>query len=154
MAPILEVLREWDFFDMPILRHGFRPNNRDYYLDVAVIDPGKEERRFTIVFRACMECRYRCVLPLVGEDRSILDDAFADVDRWEAADYPLGYVWVDWAIAHPGLQLIDGSERAAEWSLRTRLPMHEIEIETNVYRLSLVFHDVVVEQPAAPGEVT
>ncbi len=62
---------------------------------------------------------------------------------------PAGFMWgVKSAEAYPGWTYVADSERAAIWSKKMGLPMHEIVIETNVYKLSLVFHALVVEKPS------
>jgi hypothetical protein len=72
-------------------------------------------------------------------------DVFVDYAEWEAAGEPEGFVWgVGWSTAYPGLTYIDESPRAREWSERLGKPMHEVSIETEVFKLHLVFHDFTV----------
>ncbi len=69
---------------------------------------------------------------------------------WDQDGEPEGYdssvfVWgVRWAGAYPGLTYLERSATANGWSERLGRPMHEIRIETNVFSLNLVFHDVVI----------
>jgi hypothetical protein len=54
-------------------------------------------------------------------------------------------VWgVCWAEIYPGLTYLEDSKAASDWSQRLGQPLHEIQIETNVYSLNLVFHDVII----------
>lgn len=71
------------------------------------------------------------------DDRLLDHDAAADLD---------GYVWgVKWQEFYPGARLVPDSERAAEWSTSLGIAMNHVEIETNGHHLTLVFHDLVVE---------
>ncbi len=78
-----------------------------------------------------------------------MDDVFLDLERAQSEDVPDGFIWgAKHANAYPGWTYVAGSERAAGWSSKTGLPMHEVVIETNVYKLSLVFNSLVVEKEA------
>jgi hypothetical protein len=37
---------------------------------------------------------------------------------------------------------------AADWSRKLCIPMHEIVIDTNLYRLSIIFYDLEVTSPS------
>jgi hypothetical protein len=136
-------------FDMPILRHGFTAYNRDYELVWRVPKSFQGPDRgctYTYLFRACAEAQYTGSF-----DPSMfpLDDTFIDYTRWQAAGEPNGFVWgVDWADNYPGATYVEGSARAAVWAERLRAPMHEVRVETNTYRLALVFHELCIQRPA------
>ena len=70
--------------------------------------------------------------------RHLLDhDAAADLD---------GYVWgVKWQAFFPGARFVPDSARAAEWAASLGIAMNHVEIGTNGHHLTLVFHDLVVE---------
>ena len=151
---VQETLQEWDFFDQGISRHGFTAYNRDYRVEVNFSGWDRVVHPVTYLFRGCVEAHYlNLVVPNVYP--TFMDDRFIDYQQWEAADCPEGFVWgVNEADAYPGWKYIEDSERASAWAEKLNLPMHEIEIETNTYRLTLVFHDLTVQSPSvtAPDE--
>lgn len=146
---VRQTLETYDFFDQPIVEHGFTHYNRDYRLVAEIYGAdgaqGSKGSRlyatYTFLFRGCVEAIYRSVVV----NGFSVDDTFIDYDRWLAADTPCGFVWgVNHADAYPGLRYVEDSTRAEEWSTRLDLPMHEVTIQTNTYTLVLVFHDVTV----------
>jgi hypothetical protein len=138
-----ETLKTCDLFDNSILRHGFTAYMRDYQI-VAEIFYGENRGVYSYLFRGCVEAHYESSIP---EGAFLMDDALLDLERARAEDAPAGFVWgVNSAEAYPGWTYVAGAGRAAVWSKKTGLPMHEVVIETNVYKLSLVFHDLVVEK--------
>jgi hypothetical protein len=151
---VRETLGECSFFDQAVVEHGFTVSNRDYRLVASICgqsaagQPVQEICTYTYLFKLCVEAHYASnVLP----SATLADDVFVEYDRWKAAGEPDGFVWgVNWANAYPGLTYIESSERAATWTERLGLPMHEVAVETNVYTLTLVFHDVSVG--VAPAE--
>ena len=141
--PVEETLKTFDLFDNSILRHGFTTYMRDYQI-VAEMFYGENWGVYTYLFRGCVEAHYESSLP---EGAFLMDDVLLDLERTQSEDAPAGFVWgVNSAEAYPGWTYVVGSERAAIWSKKTGLPMHEVMIETNVYKLSLVFNDLVVEK--------
>lgn len=82
-------------------------------------------------------------------------DVFLDLERAQsgdvAEDVPDGLIWgAKHADAYPGWTCVAGSECAAARSRKAGLPMHEVVIETNVCKLSLIFNSLVVEKGASP----
>jgi hypothetical protein len=70
---------------------------------------------------------------------------FIDHAQWVAAGEPAGFLWgVCWSNAYPGLTYVDESARAGSWSQRLGKPMHEICLETEAFKLNLIFHDFTV----------
>ena len=60
---------------------------------------------------------------------------------WEAAGNPGGYVWgTNWSLAYPGLDTPDDDATAPRWSERLGKPMYAMAVETDRFRLSIVFH--------------
>jgi hypothetical protein len=128
-------------FDSAVVSHGYAPHLRDYHV-VVELGHGRWLYRFT-------HCPEAHVTTAVTDEawRHSWDEQFTDYEAWEEAGAPEGFVWgVCWAEAYPGISYVDGSERARRWSERLAHEMHEAAIETNAFRLGLVFHDLVVEQ--------
>ena len=72
-------------------------------------------------------------------------DVFIDYAQWVAAGEPEGFVWgACWSTAYPGLTYIDESSRARNWSARLGKPMHEVSIETEAFRIHVVFSEFTV----------
>ena len=63
-------------------------------------------------------------------------------------------VGVGYADAYRGLSYVADSERAARWTEKVGRAMHEIQIETNVYILEIVCHDLRVDQLASGDPLT
>ena len=137
-----ETLRAYDLYDAEIVTHGFLPTMRDYRLGVQRLDY-EPLGTFDYVFRGCMEARYEVTL---RPEAVSLDDRLLDQQSSQELDVPLGFQW--WVAtacsSEEGVHHSRVSERARFWEERLALPMHELVISTNVYRLALVFHDLVV----------
>jgi hypothetical protein len=151
MDEVKDKLTQYDLFDGAILWHGFTRYMRDYDIIAEIMpyagpdhaqEPGVYRYRFT-------HCPEAHVVTCIRDD--VWPDSWSDINLdyalWEKQGNPDGFVWgVCWACAYPGLSYHADSALAAQWSQRLRKPMREIQIETNVYRLQLVFHDVIVEK--------
>jgi hypothetical protein len=56
-------------------------------------------------------------------------------------------VWAtERADAYPGLSYVAKSGRAAAWSASFEAEMHEVRIETNVFALDIVCHDLKIDR--------
>lgn len=143
---VKEKLDTYSFDDGVILSHGFTSYMRDYEILAEVSNGYHKEGagRYSYRFTHCVHASYNTS---VRDDtwRISWSDILTDYQRWNDADTPEGFVWgVCWAEIYPGLTYLEESKAAADWSQRLAKPMHEILIETNVYSLNLVFHDVVI----------
>jgi hypothetical protein len=156
---IQEMMERHDIFDGAIVHHGFNDALRDYELVTEMYEPGAnpaEPSRIramvTARFLGCVECHYETAVPDLAwapslDAAGLPNDVFVDFDRWEAAGSPDGYVWgVKYAAAYPGWTYINASPRAEFCSRRLGVAMHEVLIETNVFRLSIVFHALSVTE--------
>ena len=133
-------------FDLPILSHGFAPHQRDYVLEAEIGGDSPSRGRWRFTFTHC---------PVANLSSTVKDavwrlswgDEFTEYSRWEAAGEPEGFVWgVNWSMAYPGPTYIERSDLAEEWATRFGHPMHEAVVETNAFRLQLVFHDLRIER--------
>ncbi|MGY1459860.1 YxiG-like protein [Luteimonas sp. A649] len=121
--------------------HGFVPHGRDYFVLVESSMgnyPGRHQVQFTHV----AEVSYTSV---VADDvwTKSWGEEFVDYQAWLDAEEPEGYVWgTCWSLAWPGIRAVEPSTKAAEWSARLGKPMYEAEIETDRFRISLVFHSL------------
>lgn len=142
--PLAELLRQWmPAMDVAILEHGFAGHGRDY--DFVVQDnigprPGTYRLTLTHVVDLKYETRVRDdVWPVSWSDD------FIDYEMWQSAGEPSGYVWgTDWSLAYPGFEAPSEDETARHWSNRLGQPMHVMSVETDRFRISMIFHDVRV----------
>jgi hypothetical protein len=141
-----ETLRAYDLYDAEIGPHGFLPTMRDYRLVVERID-NAPLGVFHYDFLGCMEARYEVTLP---PHAISMDDRLLSKDFTHAPDRSPAFFWAvaSACSAEEGVTYSRTTERALHWSARLGLPMHEVVISTNVFRLALVFHDLAV-QPAS-----
>jgi hypothetical protein len=133
-------------FDLPILSHGLAPHQRDYIIESEVGGQSEHRGQYRFTFTHCVVANLETT---VRDDtwRLSWDDRFIDYNQWLATGEPAGYVWgVNWSMAYPGPSYVEGSTLAAEWSARLSHVMHEAVIETNAFRLQLVFHDLLIER--------
>jgi hypothetical protein len=151
---IKEKLAEYPLIDVAVLHHGFAPFMRDYDVIAEIDDAiGTGSGIYRYRFTHCTEAH---VTTLVSDDtwRQSWDDLFTDYERWTESDSPDGFVWgVCWSMANPGLTYHGDSPSAQEWSARVQQPMYEVTIETQVYCLKLIFHDVIIQQVSGEANV-
>jgi hypothetical protein len=128
-------------YDFAVLEHGFAPHGRDYRFliqDSLCSDPGTYELIFTHVVDLKYETR-------VGDKDWPISwaDEFTDYAKWQASGEPEGYVFgTDWSLAYPGIETLPASPNAEDWSRRLQRPMCSASIETDRFRISLIFSDV------------
>ncbi|MGN9758056.1 YxiG-like protein [Streptomyces sp. SD31] len=142
---VLEQLLD-DAFDQAVVHHGHTAYMRDYEVVIhATADPrtGVEPAYLRYLFRYCVEARCETSVPAqtwrVSLDDRLIDDVTAD-----GLD---GYVWgVKWHCLYPGAKLLPASERTRRWSRSLGLDFHEVLIETNAHRLTLLFSDLQVSE--------
>jgi hypothetical protein len=133
--PLREALNEWlPQVDFAVLSHGFAPHGRDY---VFVL---QARGTYELVLSHVVELQYQTrvrddVWPMSW------DDTFLDYELWEAAGAPDGYVWgTNWSMAEADLTTPEEDPQADAWALRLAKPMFAFGLETDRFRLSLIFH--------------
>lgn len=135
---IFEWLPEMDF---GVMGHGFLPHGRDYSVLVES-SMGKEPGRYQLQFTHVVELNY---ITAVDDDvwSKSWGEELLDYQAWLDAGEPDGYVWgTCWSLAYPGIKAIESSAKAEEWSAKLAKPMYEAEIETDRFRINLIFHTV------------
>lgn len=135
--PLRKPMREWlPEIDFGVMHHGFAPHGRDYVL---VLQAGGT---YELILTHVVELHYETWVHDQVWPRS-WDDCLTDYAAWKAAGESDGYVWgTNWSLAYPGLDTPDDDPVAARWSQRLGKPMFFLVLETDRFRLSLVFHDV------------
>lgn len=133
-------------FDHAVVYHGYTDYMRDYEVIVYMTaDPrtGIEPAHRRYLFRYCVEARCESSVP-PETWRASLDDRLIDHEAGADLD---GYVWgVKWHCLYPGASILPESEAARRWSGATGLDFHEVHIETNAHRLTLIFSDLRVSE--------
>jgi len=136
--PLAALLADWlPATGADVVRHGYEAHGRDYAF-VLGLASGLCEVTFTHVVELAYETRVRDELwPLSW------DDIFTDYEQWRRAGEPDGYVWAaPLSTAYPGIRAPAWSREAHAWTHRLKRPMFSMSIETDRFRLALVFHDV------------
>ncbi|WP_436771064.1 YxiG-like protein [Yinghuangia sp. YIM S09857] len=137
-------------FDQAVVHHGYTDYMRDYEVVVFMTaDPrtGIAPSHLRYLFRYCVEAR--CETTLSPETwRVSLDDRLIEYETGVDLD---GYVWgVKWHDLYPGATLLPASKTTRRWSRALGVDFHEVRIETNAHRLTLVFSDLEVSE-VPPG---
>jgi hypothetical protein len=133
-------------FDQAVVFHGFADYMRDYDVFIyAAADPraGAGPRHLRYRFRHCVRATVTTALSPEIWKRS-LDERLVDYEPGRELD---GHVWgVRWQALYPGMKLAADSADAARWSreLGNGMTFHEVDIQTNVQNISLVFSDLTV----------
>jgi hypothetical protein len=137
--PLNVALRDWlPELDFGVMSHGFARHGRDYTFIVDVGRSGTHELVLTHVVELQYETRVRDdVWPKSWED------VMTDYQAWEIAGEPDGYVWGNnWSLAYPGLYVAESDPAAARWSERLGKQMYAMAIETDRFKISMIFHEV------------
>ncbi|RYE58252.1 MAG: hypothetical protein EOP48_03965 [Sphingobacteriales bacterium] len=135
-----------DFIDAAILSHGFMPYKRDYYFHIETLWKEPLAGQYLVLFRHCYEFNYRT---FTGAETLLQswDDLFIDFDKYEKAGGPEGYVWGSNHIGvYPGFTLVDNSVRANDWTEKLGKTMKEVELEAEIFKMNLVFHDWTIKK--------
>jgi hypothetical protein len=141
MNIIEDKLKEYDFFDGGIIRHG----NVDYIRDYEVIAyiPGQTiayEVRY--LFKGCLKVNFEV---MVKPEHFSMDEKLLDLSRQEEPDYPKAFIWAAGAIAYPGWKLEENTEGLKVLENEYKLKLYKILIETNAYNLSIIFNDLEIQ---------
>ncbi|MEU4351862.1 hypothetical protein [Streptomyces sp. NPDC023838] len=144
-AAVLEQILN-ETFDHAVVHHGYTNYLRDYEVVVHMAaDPGTgvepSYRRY--LFRYCIEAH--CETAVAAKTwRLSLDDRLIDHETGADLD---GFVWgVKWHPMYPGAKLLPPSDTARRWSAILGIDFHDVLIETNAHRLSLLFSDLQVTE--------
>lgn len=138
-----------DIFDQALLFHTYAYWMRDYEMVVhCTADPrtGIQPTNLRYTFRYCTEAKVEStVRPDVW--RRSLDDRLIDYSTGVDLD---GFVWgVQWSCLYPGASIVHDSPVAARWAEAIGLEFHEVQIETEAYKINLVFSDLAVTEVGA-----
>ena len=138
-----------DIFDQGLIFHGFTDYMRDYELVVhCTADPrtGIPPANLRYLFKVCVVARIETSVPPEVWLRS-LDERLIDYEAGVDLD---GYVWgVKWQMLYPGARIVRNSVEARRWTDALAIPFHEVEIEGNGHRMTLVFSDLEVTEVEA-----
>lgn len=141
-------------FDSAIVRHGFAPYLRDYDVIAEVFAAKPDgtgsysQAQYRYRFTHCVEAHVETTVDPETWKAS-WTHKFTTYEAWARAGAPAGFVWgVGSSDAYPGASLVADSPPATAWSQKLGRPMHELQIETNAFRLNLVCHDLRISQLA------
>lgn len=57
-------------------------------------------------------------------------------------EVPENVFGTEWSLAYPGISILQSNNEAQEWSERLQRPMHSASIETDRFRIDLVFSEI------------
>ena len=106
MNNIEDKLREYDFFDGSIIKHGNVNYVRDY--EVIAYIPGQTiayEVRY--LFKGCLKVAYEIT---VKPEHFSMDERLLDLSQQDEPNYPKAFIWAAGADAYPGWKLEKDSE--------------------------------------------
>ncbi|MFI9721294.1 hypothetical protein ACIHFE_16870 [Streptomyces sp. NPDC052396] len=133
-------------FDHAVVHHGYTSYMRDYEVIVyATADPrtGLEPVHLRYLFKHCVEARCESTVP-PETWRVSLDDRLIDYETGVDLD---GYVWgVKWHCLYPGAKVLPESEAARRWAEALGIDFHDVRIETNAHRVTLLFSELEVTE--------
>jgi hypothetical protein len=133
--------------DFGVMAHGFAPHGRDYVLTLQAAGT------YVVTLTHVVEMHYETrvadsVWPISW------DDVLTDYAAWEASGAPDGYVWGNnWSLAYPGLDAPDFDPVAEKWAARIGRAMYAASIETDRFKLSIIFHAARAEKLSDDGSV-
>lgn len=133
-----EKLEKYDLFDQSITRHGQAENIRDYEI-IGFLSGLNFNLDVKYTFKGCIEVHYRNTVNPSGFS---MDERLLHLNRQDEPDYPSAFIWDAGVMVYPGWKLEEGTEELNNLEKRYRLKFYKIEIETNAYDLSIVFHDL------------
>lgn len=135
-----------EIFDHALVHHGYADYMRDYEVIVHLTaDPrtGIEPSYLRYLFRYCVAARCETSVPEEIWRRS-LDDRLTDHGTGAGLD---GFVWgVKWQPLYPGAKVLPPSDAARRWSKALGIGFHDVLIETNTHRITLLFSELRVTQ--------
>ena len=128
-------------YDGAITSHGFAPFMRDYLIEVERWTDSEDGAPYTYSFTHCVFVEVTSLLSSHTWTQSWTTPT--DLAEWERSGNS-GFAWgVAWADVQ-GAGIVPDSERALTWGRQVGHEMHEAVIETQVYRLTLVYHELAV----------
>jgi hypothetical protein len=149
MNPLSHLLQDrLPAMDVGVMRHGFAAHGRDYMFMLESSfepDPGTYRLTFTHVVEFDQTTS-------VGDDvwQGSWSDVFTDYQAWEAAGEPDGYVFgTNWSLAYPGFEALENDPVASAWAERLQRTMFAATVDTDRFKIRLIFHDVRLDYISA-----
>jgi hypothetical protein len=131
--------------DVGVMSHGFAEHGRDYIL-ILENSFGPSPGNYRLTFTHVVQLTYDTAVGDKTWQESWTDD-FIDYKRWLSAGEPDGYVFGNnWSMAYPGFGALEDDAAAASWSERLGRNMYAAAVETDRFKIGLIFHDALLEQ--------
>jgi len=140
---VKEKLLENDPYDQAITRHGILDYIRDYEV-TAYLCGDSYDLELQYVFKGCIKVDYKSK---VDPKYFSMDDRLLALSRQGEPGYPEGFVWgVKYADVYPGWTLEEDTSELRILNKLYEMKFHRIIFNTNAYDLSIIFHDVEVNE--------
>lgn len=144
--PVVEKLKDLNLVDVALFRHGFCEYMRDYYLEYECGGIQPYAGRYICWFTHCVVANTETRVDSEIWKKSWSRE-YIDYQGWIEAGEPDGVVWgANWSLTYPGLEYVQNSKLAREWSMQLDKEMHEVAIDTEIFHIQLIFHDVITQK--------
>jgi hypothetical protein len=136
---IKEKLKKYDLFDQSIIRHGILDYIRDYEI-IGYLSGFDFDLEIQYIFKGCIKADYKVK---VDPANYSMNDALLDIEKQDSLDFPKGFIWgVRYSAVYPGITLTEQSEELEELKHQYGISFSKIHFDTQVYDLTLIFHDL------------
>ncbi|MEU9859699.1 hypothetical protein AB0D99_02420 [Streptomyces sp. NPDC047971] len=132
----------------PVVRHGYTGRLRDYEVVVRVVtdSDARESPLRRYLFRHCVGARCLSSVPAEVWKRALDDGTIGQ----EADAEPEGSAWDEAWHRSPGAEVAPPSDAARRWSQALGIDFHDVFLRTDVYRLNLLFSELLVTEVPHP----
>lgn len=120
----IEKFKIEEIFDVLILKHGYDNHNRDYLFQLETNWIDEQGGNYVLRFKDCVDLN--CQLNI---------NDFNNLDWGGTA-----------VMAHPGFKEIKESKKAMELSRKVGLKLKEIQLDTPLFRLTLIVSDFYLKK--------
>ncbi|MGF1631677.1 MAG: hypothetical protein ACFCUT_19550 [Kiloniellaceae bacterium] len=144
--PLALAMEDWlAGCDFAVMGHGFAKHGRDYVLVIEDII-GRDRGTHRLIFTHVVSLKYETAQSDESWRQS-WDDRFIDYEAYLEAGEPEGYPWYyNYSGAWPGLKAPDSTPGSLRWSEKLGHPMFEMSLETDRFRLAMIFHNLRTEK--------
>lgn len=140
MLTVKQKLDKQNIDKCSVIRHGSLPTIRDYEIIFETQD-FSDARQFQCILKGCVDVVFKNTLQnkLFSMDERLLEN-----DNHQP-DYPYGFVWAEGTSLGAPFILEENTDELKEKENFFGIKFFKFHIQTSVYNLSIIFHDVEVK---------
>jgi hypothetical protein len=139
MNSVQALLERDALYDVALLKHGFTDYMRDYEI---VVSGGRDFHRYQFI--GCVEASCKTTVRPATFVESLSDDFVYSGPDYPGKDDPQGFIW-GVRYSNACISYAEAGERAAHWSRVLGISMHEANIKSEAFLVTLVFADLRCE---------